>query len=173
MNKQSLRKEYLTMRDNIPNKEEKSNIIFDKIISLKEYQQAKTIALYKSLSSEVNTGKLIDYSLSIGKTVLLPKVIGNDLVFYEVTNKTIFMKSSFGVYEPMEKNSYDEKIDLIIVPGVCFDKKNNRLGFGKGYYDRFLINNKTKKIGVCFKEQLIDNIPTDKFDIKMDLIVTD
>ena len=73
----------------------------------------------------------------------------------------------------MEENDYEGKIDLIIVPGICFDKANNRLGFGKGYYDKYLANKNIKKFGICFKEQLLDDIPTDNNDIKMDLIITD
>lgn len=173
MDKQTLRKEYLEIRKNILDKDIKSKLIFNKIVNTIEYRQCKTIALYKSLDSEVNTDELIDYSLSVGKIVLLPKVINNDLVFYKITKETILIKSAFGVYEPIEENNYNGNIDLIIVPGVCFDKNNNRLGFGKGYYDRYLSNNSIKKIGICFKEQLLDNIPTDINDMKMDLIITD
>ena len=176
MNKQTLRKEYLEIRKNIYNKELKSNIIFNKIINTKEYQNAHTIALYKNLKSEVNTDKLIDYSLNIGKEIVLPKVENNDLTFYKIDKQTIFIKSNFGVFEPIvDKTNYlaKEKISLIIVPGICFDQRGNRLGFGKGYYDRFLTNMKTTKIGICYKEQLLDSIPIDSNDVKMDLIITD
>ena len=173
MDKQTLRKKYLEIRKNLSDKNLKSELIFNKIINTKEYQNSHVIALYKSLDSEVNTDELIDYSLSIGKIVLLPKVINDDMIFYQITNQTIFVKSNFGVYEPMEENHYDGKIDLIIVPGVCFDKNNNRLGFGKGYYDKYLANKNIKKIGICFKEQLLDNLPADINDIKMDLSITD
>lgn len=173
MDKKTLRKRYLDIRKNLPDKDIKSAIIFDKVINTQEYQHSHIIALYKNLESEVNTDKLITYSISIGKIVLLPKVVGNDMVFYQITKETIFLKSNFGVYEPMEKDNYDGNIDLIIVPGICFDKNNNRLGFGKGYYDKYLTNNNLKKMGICFKEQLVESIPTDDNDIKMDLIITD
>jgi 5-formyltetrahydrofolate cyclo-ligase len=176
MDKQSLRKKYLEIRNNISNKDAKSNIIFNQIINLKEYQNAQIIAIYKNLKSEVNTNKLIDYSLSIGKTIALPKVTNDDMKFYKIENNSELLKSNFGVLEPIANNdNYISKdnIDVIIVPGICFDKNKNRLGFGKGYYDRYLLNTKIKKIGICFNEQIIDIVPTSKYDIKMDLIITD
>ncbi len=174
MNKQELRTKYLKIRNDISNKDIKSDIIFNKIINTSEYQSANTVALYKNLISEVDTNKLIDYTLTIGKTVSLPRVEDNNLNFYKVDKQTILIKSNFGVFEPISNQVIPkENIDLIIVPGVCFDKNNNRLGFGKGYYDRYLMNTKMKKIGICFIEQLTNNIPADSNDVKMDLIITD
>ena len=81
---------------------------------------------------------------------------------------------AFGIDEPIG-NVYDnpEKIDLIVVPGVAFDKKNNRLGRGKAYYDKLLKTANTFKVGICFDFQLIDSVPVDKYDIKMDLVISD
>ena len=176
MDKQTLRKEYLEIRKNILDKDIKSKLIFNKIVNTIEYQSANTIAIYKSLNSEVNTNKLIDYSLSIGKTIALPRVENNNLSFYKITDKTNLIKSNFGILEP-PKNQVNylpkSRIDLIIVPGICFDKKGNRIGFGKGYYDRYLMNTKMKKIGICFTQQLVDSIETEDNDMKMDLIITD
>ena len=172
MNKQELRTKYLKIRNDISNKDIKSDIIFNKIINTSEYQSANTVALYKNLISEVDTNKLIDYTLTIGKTVSLPRVEDNNLNFYKVDKQTLLIKSNFGVFEPISNQVIPkENIDLIIVPGVCFDKNNNRLGFGKGYYDRYLMNTKMKKIGICFIEQLTNNIPADSNDVKMDLII--
>ncbi len=176
MNKQELRTKYLKIRNSISNKERKSNIIFNKIINTKEYQNAKTIAIYKNLKSEVSTNKLIDYSLNIGKIIAIPRVENDNLSFYKIDKNTKLIKSNFGILEPInDKTNYlpKEKIDSIIVPGICFDKEGNRLGFGKGYYDRYLMNTKMKKIGICFIEQLTDNIQTEENDVKMDLIITD
>ena len=178
MDKQTLRKEYLQIRNNIQDKEIKSKIIINKLTQSKEYQQANVIGLYKSLKTEVNTDDLITYSLNIGKKVLLPKTIDNNLAFYQIKSlKEELIKSKFGVLEPKaNSDNYVDKtdIDLIIVPGVCFDKAKNRLGFGKGYYDHFLANTSIKKIGICFDEQVSNNnIKTNSNDIKMDLIITD
>ena len=89
-----------------------------------------------------------------------------------------FEKSRFGVQEPFDETEniiFPEKIDLVIVPGLCFDKSKNRLGYGGGFYDRFLIKTKAVKIAICFDEQIIENgsLPVNKYDIKTDVIITD
>ena len=175
MDKQTIRSLYLEVRNNIQDKEIKSKKITKKIIETNEYKKAKVIALYKNLKSEVSTDELINYSLRIGKIVVLPKVTDNNLIFYKINKDTNFIKSNFGVLEP-DNNNYisKEDIDLVITPGICFDKYKNRVGFGKGYYDRFLEGTNLKTIGICFQEQITnDVIETTYNDIKMDLIITD
>ena len=172
MDKQELRKIMLDKRKRINNKEELSNIIINKIISLDIYKEANVIAIYNSLDNEVNTKDLINKSI-INKKVLLPKIVNNKIVFIKINKDTNYTKSKIGVIEPIG-NVYSDKIDLIIVPGVSFDRKLNRLGFGKGYYDKFLSNNNNIfKIGVCFDEQIINKLPTESHDIKMNLVITD
>lgn len=176
--KQTLRKKYLLIRNNIPDKEIKSKIIIEKIKLSKIYQESKVIALYKSLKSEVDTKELIEYSLKIGKIVVLPKVEKNELKFYKISLNEPLIKSNFGVEEPLGLNiNYIDKseIDLVIVPGLCFDKENNRLGFGKGYYDRFLSNTNLYTIALCFKEQILEDtlLPVEITDIKLKEIISD
>ena len=177
--KQKLRKEYLKIRNDIQDKENKSRIITNKVIEKAEYKNARVIALFKSFGSEVDTTELIEYSISIGKIVALPKVIGNELKFYKINLiKENLVKSNFGVDEPIENElNYvrNQDIDLVIVPGLCFDKENNRLGYGKGYYDRFLKNTNSKTIAICFKEQILENgiLPTTDTDLKVQEIITE
>ena len=175
MDKKILRKSLLDIRREIPDKKIKSTIIVNKIIQMDKYINANVVALYKALKNEVNLDYLINYSLNRGKIVLLPRVVGDNLVFIKINSDTKYDISNFGVMEPMYdiSNLYTDKIDLIIVPGVGFDKNNNRIGYGKGYYDRYLFNKSIYKVGVCFKEQLIDNIPIDDNDIKMDSVIDD
>lgn len=177
--KQELRKEYIQIRNNILDREIKSKIITNKIIEGSEYKNAKTIALYKSFGTEVDTNRLIEYSIKLEKVIALPKVINNELKFYKIKSlQENFIKSKFGVEEPIENEAnYIEKlkIDLVIVPGLLFDKENNRLGYGKGYYDKFLKDSNLKTIAICFKEQILkDNIlPITSEDIKVQKIITD
>ncbi len=176
--KSILRERCIELRKNIDNKDIKSIKIFNKIISLEEYKNANIIALYKNLDSEVSTEELIKYSIDNGKIVSLPKVIGEELKFYKINSiNSELIKSKFGVYEPIDDaNNYinPQDIDLIIVPGVAFDKFKNRLGFGKGFYDRFLEKTKAKSIAVAFEEQVVKGkIPTEENDIKIDEIITD
>ena len=176
--KVELRKQYINFRKSIENKKEKSHEIFKRIIDLDEYKNCKVIALYKSLESEVNTDELIDYSFNKGIVVALPRVIGNDLKFYKISDQENFEKSNFGVEEPIEDiNNFvsPSLIDLVIVPGVCFDTHKNRYGFGKGFYDRVLASTSAKSVAICFEEQVIKDkeLPVDYNDIKVDKIVTD
>lgn len=175
--KEIKRKYYKNVRKKIVNKEEKSDIIFNNIIKTDEYKNSNVIGIYKSLLNEVNTDKLINYSLINKKIVCLPKVEGNNMNFYRINyiNEPL-VKSSFNVFEPLSKdvNRIDKDlIDLIIIPGICFDSNFNRLGFGKGYYDKYLENTNIKKIGICFNEQITNDLPTNEYDEKMDIIITD
>lgn len=170
--KKEIRKELLYLRDNLEDRYNKSMIIKNKILDLDIYKNSKVVAIYYSMKSEVDTKELIEESLSLGKKVLLPRIINkNKMIFITINKETNYERNSFGVMEPIGEEYSD--IDLIICPGVAFDKDNNRLGYGRGYYDKYLAKHNIYKIGICYKEQLIDKIDTDEYDIKMDMIVTD
>ena len=171
MNKNIIRKQGLLTRKNISNKKELSRVIVDKLLNSDIYQKAKVVALYYSLPMEVDTKELINKSLT-KKEVLLPKVIKDKMIFIKINSKTKYIESNFKVLEPIGKE-YHGNIDLIIVPGVMFDKKMNRLGYGKGYYDKYLSKKNIYKIGLCFNDQVIDILPCEKHDIKMNMIITE
>ena len=175
MDKKDLRKEYLKVRHNIKDKKEKSNNVFNKIINLDIYDSSKTIGIYYSMDDEVSTIYLIDYSLKLGKEVCLPRVIdNNEMEFFKITDRNNLSKTKFGVLEPTNNDLVDPKsIDLMIVPGVVFSKELYRIGYGAGYYDRYLPKTNAYKVGLSFKETLIDVIPYDENDVKLDLIITD
>ena len=181
MNKVALRNKFNEVRNKTSDKELKSKQIANKVMELEAYKKARVIALYSSLPCEVDTSILITQSLITGKTVALPKVIRNtELKFYSINSyEELNTIGAFGIKEP----SYNidtfipaENIDLIIVPGICFDSSRNRIGFGKGYYDKYMSGDfKVTKIGICFDEQVLKNecIPIDEFDVKMDMVITD
>ena len=179
LTKDELRKRYLLIRNKIENKEEKSKMITEKIINTEEYKKAKVIALYKNLLSEVDTSELINYSINMNKIVALPRVKENKMFFYKISSlKDTLIKSEFGIEEPVEDkiNLMDiTNIDLVIVPGICFDREKNRLGFGKGYYDRVLSKINVKTIAICFSKQILEKkiLPTNNNDIKMQQIITE
>jgi len=173
--KEELRKKYLFIRKNVKDKEKKSDIIMNKIINLDEYNNSKIIALYNNLKDEVSTKKLIIYSLKIGKTIVLPRVYKNTLKFYKIKLNEKYELSNFKIYEPYHSEyNYIKKelIDLVIVPGICFDIKGHRIGYGKGFYDNFLEDN-MNTIGICFKEQIREIVPYEKHDKIMKKIITD
>ena len=175
MEKDELRKKYLDIRKNILNKEAKSQIIIEKVIQSDEYQKAQVLLLYYSLPSEVKTIPLILDALKKKKKVYLPKVCHDELVFYRLFSlDDPLVKNSFGVYEPVSNEKLKDQVDLCILPGVCFDKDMHRLGFGKGYYDRFLKDNFCFKMALAFEETILDEaILASPWDILMDKIITE
>ena len=170
--KKEIRKELLYLRDNLEDRYNKSMIIKNKILDLDIYKKSNVVALYYSMKSEVDTKELIKESLVLGKKVLLPRIINkNKMIFIEVNENTKYEKNTFGVMEPIgvENNN----IDLMICPGVAFDNSNNRLGYGRGYYDKYLSKHDIFKVGICYKEQLVEKLDVEEHDIKMDFVITD
>lgn len=134
------------------------------------YKNAHTIMLYNALPDEVGTALLLKKALK-DKRVILPKVEGPDIVPVEIFPDTDFIKGSFSIIEP-EGETYHGDYDLIIIPGMAFDKKGNRLGRGKGFYDRFLVlHPHTPLMGLCYDFQYIDEIPTEDHDQRMTEII--
>lgn len=148
-----------------------SDIIMRKLEQHTDFISAQKIMLYSSLPDEVQTQAFIE-KWRLLKHIILPTVVGDDIIPVELTPDTGFAVGDFNILEP--KNvAYTGDYDLIIVPGVAFDRQGNRLGRGKGYYDRFLCQHRaTKKIGLCFDFQLIDNVPVEETDIPMDEIIS-
>ncbi|GCD11146.1 5-formyltetrahydrofolate cyclo-ligase [Clostridium tagluense] len=158
-----------------------SHIIMDTIIKLPEFLNCKNIMLYLSFNNEVDTYALAKWCLDNGKKVIVPYCIKEtrEIIPFEINNLTNDLtKSSFGIMEPKHdilKKANTCDIDLIIVPGVVFDKHGNRIGFGAGYYDRFLpkrVKN-TPTIGIAFDYQVISKIPTGTYDVPLDFIITE
>ena len=92
--------------------------------------------------------------------------------FILIDKDTKYERNNYGVMEPVCGDEGD-KFDIMIIPGLAFDNNLNRLGYGRGYYDNYLKSHQTYKIGICFHEQLTNNLPYDKNDIKMDIVITD
>lgn len=155
-------------------KKVKSKQVFNQIEKLDKFKKSKTIMVYWSMSDEVYTHDFILKYFN-DKEIILPVVKGESLELKKFSGLNNLTKGeSYGIEEPSGKVfCCPENIDLIIVPGVAFDKKRNRLGRGKAYYDKLLKTTSAYKIGVCFDFQLIDEVPIDKYDVEMDLIITD
>lgn len=149
----------------------------DKIITRIEecdlFRQAERVALYHALPDEAGTAPLIERWYR-EKALYLPVVTGDDLRFLRYEGERSVSEGAYHILEPICGEEVDmREIDLIIVPGVAFDRQGNRLGRGKGYYDRTLSQVTAPKIGICFHFQFLDEIPAEPFDIRMDRIITD
>lgn len=185
MEKKKLRKEILARRDALPEKErhEKSLQIANKIIGLEEFKNANKILLYAHMRSEVETTEIYRESQRQGKDIFYPRVIGEKMEFYLVDEKTEFEISPFGVSEPKAEVSklfvpnQKDKI-LVLMPGAVFDEAGNRIGYGGGYYDKYLHwleGMLVCKVAVAFECQLVDlgMIENEPHDVKVDYIVTE
>lgn len=137
------------------------------------FRAASTLLLYYSLNDEVDTHAFVQ-KWSRSKRILLPVVTGDDMELRVYTGPEDLAIGAYHIEEPTGELFKDyQQIDLIVVPGVAFDLQGNRLGRGKGYYDRFLPRvPMAYKIGICFPFQVVKEIPAEPFDIRMDEIVT-
>jgi len=154
--------------------DELSFSVIQRLNENRKFKEAKIIMLYYSLPDEVNTHELIDSIAREGKKVVLPVVIDDEnMELREYNNENDLKVGAFNILEPIGKRfeQYDN-IDVAVIPGMSFDKKGNRLGRGKGYYDRFLPKIKNAyTIGICFDFQKEDCIPVDVFDRKVDEVI--
>ena len=167
--REKIKKKKQQLTDN--EKEIEAANVFEKIEALPEFINAHNIMIYWSMPDELPTHNFI-IRWSKKKTMLLPVVKGEDMLIKPFSTKEELKQGSLGIWEPDTQKEYLNSIDLVIVPGVAFDRDKSRLGRGKGYYDRYFINKRIVKIGVCFDFQLLESIPIDSFDIKMDKVVT-
>ncbi len=167
--KKALRKELLCLRKSIiPQK-----LSIKMLEKYPEFVAAKTVFCYVSAHGEVDTYGLIQELLR-DKKVLVPYCINEegDMIACPINSLEDLKEGKFKILEPESPEEFPkEKIDFVIVPGVAFDKNGYRLGYGKGYYDRFLEGITPFKLGVCQREFFLEDIPHGKFDVKMDDII--
>lgn len=173
--KESLRSKLLVQRNALSREDisKYSEKISQKIFKHPKFISSKSLFLYFSIGSEVSTSSLLDESLRLGKNVFLP-VLDNssNLSFHKFESFLKMKKGKFGILEPTSKVSLVDS-DLVIVPALAFDLHLHRLGYGKGYYDRFLKNTSSYKLGICFDFQLIEKIPNEHHDQKMDEVISE
>ncbi len=175
MDKKQLRKQIRERKKefSLSEKIKLSEPIFEKIEKEELFKEAKVVLLYYSMDDEVYTHDFVEKHYKT-KTILLPCVDGDDLILRQYLGiESMKAGEQFGILEPVGKEFNDlEKIDLMIIPGVAFDEEKNRLGRGRGFYDRLLKTVNATKIGVCFDFQIVEQVPTEDFDVKMDVVIS-
>ncbi|MGE5591871.1 MAG: 5-formyltetrahydrofolate cyclo-ligase [Bacillota bacterium] len=152
-----------------------------RLLGLPAYRQARSLMVYVSFRTEVETGGLIQAALADGKVVLVPKVQRQPKSLLACRIRRFpedLQPGAYGILEPAPAASEPwppEQIDLVVVPGLGFDRRGRRLGYGGGYYDRFLAGPASRgvAVGLAFAEQVVGALPADPFDRSLDLIVTD
>lgn len=189
VDKKELRKEVLACRNALTEQErkEKSAEIVRKVIQLKEFKKSKTILLYEAFRNEVETDDIYRDARRLRKRVFYPRVNGTEMEFYQVDDLVEFEVGAYGIREPKpeEMRRYVPREGdeiLVILPGVAFDAKGNRIGYGGGYYDKYLrrltdgdLYKNICKVAVAYDCQIVESgkIERETHDIRVDYIVTE
>ena len=144
-----------------------------KLKKINAFRNAQKIGVYYPIGSEILTQDIIQELLSNGKEVFLPKVIGDNIEFRKILDFSSLEKDSFDIMEPKDDCKTDNNLEVILVPTVGISPDGVRLGYGHGFYDRFLAKNKTTTISLTLEKQIVKNIPRSEYDIIIDWIVTE
>lgn len=181
--KSSLRKRILALRRAQSSRdiEKKSDNIKGELFTFSTFDEAETILFYLAVKDEVQTEKMIEESLQKDKRVVVPFIDWQRKEILPSEIKDLAKDIKIGILKipQPKKNFYSPfspaSIDLVIIPGVVFDRKGNRLGFGGGFYDRFLgkLSDTTKLVGLAFELQLVDNVPSQSHDVAVDYLITE
>ena len=171
--KRALREYMKEKRGEIVNRDVKEERLMENFFELLNEagkKDARVFFVYASYSSEARTDKLIEALERAGKTVYCPRIEGGEMLAVELGDD--FTLSAFGTLEPVGE-PYEGKIDVCVVPLLAVDKKGNRLGYGKGFYDRFLAARNTLSVGYCFDVQVLNDVPTEEGDIPLQAVATE
>lgn len=180
--KQKTREDILAKRDALGNEEiaSKSKAIKEKLFGLQEFQEAEAVMFYVSIRSEVRTHEMIAEALALGKKVVVPccDFEKEEMVLSEIRSLGELEIKPRGLCEPKDEFFREfnaEHVELVIVPGIAFDEKGCRIGYGKGYYDKFFLKLKKKvpKIALAFDMQVLKEIPNHEHDQRVDKILTE
>jgi len=161
-------------------------LLRERLFQSKAYQDCMNLFIFVSFQSEVDTHEIIRQALAQGKRVYVPRVETNTMDFYKITSLEGLIPSNYGVLEPikLEANRYKEESlmdsnsishNLMLLPGLAFDKKGNRIGYGAGFYDKYFATHLKiafYKIALGYDFQIFEGIPADEYDIKVDTIIT-
>lgn len=150
--------------------------IFTTFINSDVYKSAEQIIIYVSVGKEVDTLNIIEYSLNNNKRVAIPVCIDKNMYFYEIHSLSELMPGRFGIpavdiHISTEITDFEKAV--CVVPGICFDSFGNRIGYGGGYYDRFLSVHSVKTVGLCYERCICSKLPEEKFDKQVNYILSE
>jgi 5-formyltetrahydrofolate cyclo-ligase len=179
--KRRIRSEIQEKRDSLDGsiRHKKSRQIANRFMGLSQYDKSSHILAYYPFRSEIDTRIIIRDAIARGKRIALPRVGKEDLELFYIKDLEQDLESgSYDIMEPIPsrcEKAEPSQIDLLLVPGVSFDRKHNRLGYGGGFYDRLLtsIPGSVPRIALSFDLQVIDEIPVSGHDLKIDILVTE
>lgn len=180
--KQNIRKRILALRDEMPLtvREEKSRRMQETLFSMELYRKTEVLLSYVEYQSEVMTTPLLKAALAAGKKVFVPKVTGEDMEFYRISDLKALAEGYKNIREPTEGEAFAGQCEdaLMLMPGAVFDRYRHRIGYGKGFYDRYIerllqTEIKLHTLALCFSCQVLDEIPYEEHDIRPDAILTE
>ena len=183
--KDKIREEYREIRNEIPSGTQvlKSVAIWKYFFELPEYQNAKTVMIYSDIRSEVKTNVFAERLFSDGKRVIYPytDTEKKEIIPYEIDSSSRLTAGGFGILEPNLKYVEEgyvkeipkDEIDIVVVPGIVFDMFGDRIGYGGGYYDRFLKDYQGVKVGVSYTECVCYSLPDEENDVRMNMLITE
>lgn len=177
-NKFLARKHFLNIRKSIvgDERQQAEKLIFQNFINSHYFNDFETILCYVSVDDEVDTRKIINYCIESGKNVYIPECVGNEMSFYKLDSLACLIQGKFGIptVDTEEKAPLGNFGNtLCIVPGLSFDKYGCRIGYGGGYYDRFLEDNETDTLGLTFDKCLCDTLPKEELDKSVKAVLTE
>lgn len=169
--KKEIRKEMLQKRRSLEREyvEMQSDFVFEKLKTLPFFEKARSVFCYVDFQNEIKTDKICDFYKS--KQLFVPKIIGDDMYACKISDQK--KKNAYGIDEPATGEPFRGDLDLCIIPLVACDANGARIGFGKGYYDRFLKEKNVVKVGICYSWQVVEKIESEPHDVKLDYIVTE
>ena len=173
-----LRKKYSSQRSSIPDEyhHDASEKIATLFLESDAYRKSEAVLMYMSINREVRTRALVDRILADGKRLALPVCFDNGrMTFRYITSRDMLVKGKFSAPEPDDTcEEYKGNIPTVcIIPAIAFDRKGYRLGYGKGYYDRYLSRFNVTRVGFCFEELVVDSLPHGRYDAACDLVITE
>jgi 5-formyltetrahydrofolate cyclo-ligase len=182
LEKKELRRRMISLRENQKDADGLSRRIWDRIMALPEFVRCRTVMTYLDIGGEVRTRFCVPELWRLQKRVVIPYCAADDLRLFELKSMDELCPGMWQILEPkpqwrerLDRRVAPAEVDLVIVPGAAFDRKGNRLGWGKGYYDRFLrsVRPDAVKIAPAYENQLAEQIPTLPHDVGLDMIVTE
>lgn len=174
--KKEIRQKNKWNRDKMTEEEccQRSIVICHKILSSKLYEEADCVYGYYPLGNEVSLIPVMVDCLEQGKKLALPRVDGDHMDFYQITSLDQVEEGCFHVMEPVTTEKVHEERALVLTPGVAFDRNGNRIGYGKGYYDRyFTCHPSLTRLGVSYYSQMEESIPAQETDVKLQYLITE
>ena len=173
------RDKHKSLRINLP-KDEKSvrdRKIYEFLIKTMAYKDSSQILMYSALPLEVSTSEIFKKAVLDGKKCYFPKCFDyGKMEFYSAEGTELLEKGRFGIFEPVpdaDKKYKPKNFDICIVPALAYDQEGYRMGFGKGFYDRFLSSFAGTKIGICYRENIETCLPRGRYDIHVDILITE